>query len=90
MLRFAKLVLSSEEGAQCIQTERLLIEGVLEMEFCRLCEKLSFAQISSAGKAFKNVLAKGMQRELDEFGVHIYEVLISELRHSKQVASTSA
>lgn len=80
LLRFVQVVLSSEEGAQCSQTERLLVGGVVDLEIARLCQRLSYDQVASAGKALRSALMRAVQRELSGFGVHVYDVSVTVKR----------
>lgn len=66
------------------------IEAVLESELERVCANLSLSSILSGGKAFKTFLSRELQRELDTFGVELYNFSILEIKHEKRVASTGS
>lgn len=80
--KYAKLLLSSSSTSHTTQVDEL-VKGILEGETRLQSASMTIDQIFNDRKAFKDILIKNVQEELDQFGLIIYNANIKELQDSK-------
>src|SRR5581483_9414956 len=77
--KYVKLLLMDNESSAQIDT---LIRGILEGEMRSRSAQMTIEQIFNDRKVFKELLTDGVQEELDQFGLKIYNANVQELKDS--------
>ncbi|MCJ7445913.1 MAG: SPFH domain-containing protein, partial [Methanotrichaceae archaeon] len=82
IMKYAKLLLSSSSTSHTTHVDEL-VKGILEGETRLQSASMTIEQIFNDRKAFKDILIKNVQEELDQFGLIIYNANIKEMQDSK-------
>eukprot|EP01126_Amoeba_proteus_P007321 TRINITY_DN12627_c0_g1_i5.p1 TRINITY_DN12627_c0_g1~~TRINITY_DN12627_c0_g1_i5.p1 ORF type:complete len:478 (-),score=103.81 TRINITY_DN12627_c0_g1_i5:25-1458(-) len=81
--KFAKLLLASGSEEEVLVNMNALVKGILEGETRLESAQMTIEKIFNDRKAFKEILVKNVQKELDQFGLYIYNANIKELQDSE-------
>jgi len=86
LMKYVKLLPTSDDRDrdQPEQKSRIdaLIKGVLEGETRSLAAQMKIEEIFNDRKAFKEILIKNVQNEMDQFGLQIYNANVKEMTDS--------
>ncbi len=81
--KYVKLLLMSASNGASQERIDNLVKGIIEGETRLQSAQMTIEQIFNDRKAFKEILIKNVQEELDQFGLFIYNANIKELCDSK-------
>ncbi len=76
-----------KDGKEKISTIDSIILGIIEGETRTISSKMAMKDIFNNRASIKENILKGVQEELDDLGLHIYNVNIRELEDSKEYKS---
>ena len=77
LTKYATFLMSEDETND-------IVRGIVEGESRSLAARLSIEQIFSARTEFKDSIIKDIQSQLDQFGLHVYNANIEELKDSSK------
>lgn len=84
--RYAKLLTQSDEEDEDKSDLRIntIIRDVIEGEVRIGSAQITIDQIANEGQSFKRQLVENIQKELDQFGLHVYNTNIREVLESSR------
>lgn len=80
LLKYITLLADSDRGEHAGDHVAQIVTGVVEGETRVLASSMTIEEIFTERDQFKKAISKGIQSELDQFGLHIYNANIKELK----------